>query len=82
MVPASDLKSGMILQIEKNLYKVLVTDYHMGGGKMGLSSLQDEVHKPATLSNGMEIQVPQFIKVGDVVKVSVTMKKYIERAKR
>lgn len=187
MIRASDLKTGMILQFEKNLYKVLTTEYHMGGGKMGglvhgklkdlrsglfldrkfkpderldnveldrktmeflykdadgyymmdpdsyeqiqldrslmetfdpfllpnmrlpveflegepvnvlfpewvelevistppsLSSLQDEVYKPATLSNGMQIQVPQFIKVGDRVKVSVASKKYIERVKR
>jgi len=53
MVPASDLKTGTILQIEKNLYQVLATEYHMGGGKM--SSLQDEVYKPATLSNGIQI---------------------------
>jgi elongation factor P len=187
MVPAADLKTGMILQIEKNLYKVLATEYHMGGGKMGglvhvklkelrsglllerkfkpderldkveldrktleflygdaggytmmdpnsyeqiqlnrslletftpflqpnmrlpveflegepvnvvfpewvelevvstspsISSLQDEVYKPATLSNGMQIQVPQFIKVGDVVKVGVASKKYVERSRR
>jgi len=187
MVQASDLKTGMILQFEKILYKVLATEYHMGGGKMGglvhvklkeirsglpldrkfkpderlenveldrktmeflyedgegyymmdpdsyeqiqlsrslmetfspflqpnmrlpveflegesvnvlfpewvelevistppsLSSLQDEVYKPAALSNGMQIQVPQFIKVGDVVKVGVAAKKYIERVKR
>ena len=187
MIPASELRSGTILQIDRNLYKVLTTEYHMGGGKMGglvhvklkevrsgllmerkfkpderldnveldrktmeflyedsegyymmdpenyeqvqlnrnlmetfhpflqpnmrlqveflgeehvnvlfpewvelevtsahpsLSSQQDEVYKPATLSNGTEIQVPQFIKVGDVVKVSVTTKKYIELAKR
>jgi elongation factor P len=187
MVPASDLKTGMILQVEKSLYKVLATEYHMGGGKMGglvhvklkeirtglllekkfkpderlnsvelerktmeflyedaegyymmdpdsyeqiqlsrslmepfapflqpnfrfpvefldeepvnvifpewvelgvlstptsISSLQDEVYKPATLSNGMEIQVPQFIKVGDIVRVNVVSKKYIERGKR
>jgi elongation factor P len=187
MIPASDLKTGTILHMEKNLYKVLATEYHMGGGKMGglvhvklkefrsgllldrkfkpddklnnveldrktmeflygdadgytmmdphsyeqiqlsrglletfapflqpnmrlpveflegepvnvlfpewvelevlstppsISSLQDEVYKPATLSNGMQIQVPQFIKVGDVVKVNVASKKYIERAKR
>ncbi len=187
MIPASDLRTGTILQIEKNLYKVLATDYHMGGGKMGglvhaklkevrtglvlerkfkpdeklekveldrktmeflyedadgfymmdpetyeqvqlnrnimeafapflqpnmrlpvefledepvsilfpewvvlevtstppsLSSLQDEVTKPATLSNGMVLQVPQFIKVGDVVKVNVTLKKYLERSRR
>jgi len=30
----------------------------------------------------MEVQVPQFIKVKDVVKVSVGSKKYIERVKR
>jgi elongation factor P len=187
MVLGSALKTGKILHIEKNLYKVLVTEYHMGGGKMGglvhvklkevrtglllekkfkpdekleevdlerktleflyedangytmmnpdsfeqiqlnqsliesfapflkpnmrlpvefldgepvnvvfpewvelevvstppsLSSLQDEVYKPATLSNGLQIQVPQFIKDRDVVKVSVATKKYIERAKR
>ncbi len=187
MVSASEIKAGMILKIEKSLYKVLNTEYHMGGGKMGglvhvklkelrsnllldrkfkpderledveldrksleflyensegcymmdpetydqvqldrrliedfypflqpnmklsvefldgepvnvvfpewvelevtstphsISSLQDEVYKPATLSNGMEIKVPQFIKVGDIVKVSVSTKKYIERAKR
>jgi len=80
MVPASDLKTGTILQLEQSLYKVLATEYHMGGEKM--SSLQDEVYMPATLSHGMQIQVSQFIKVKDVVKVSVATKKYIERAKR
>lgn len=187
MILASEVKAGMILQIEKNLYKVLASEYHMSGGKMGgivhiklkeirtglllekkfrpdekinqveldrktmeylyedpdgyylmdpetfeqiqldrqlleafhpflqpnmklpvefldgqpvnvifpewvelevtstpppISSLTDEVYKPATLSNGMQIQVPQFIKVGDVVKVSVATKKYLERAKK
>jgi elongation factor P len=47
-----------------------------------LGSLQDEVSKPATLSNGMQIQVPQLIKVGDLVKVNVTSRKYMERVKR
>jgi len=187
MARASDLKAGMVLHLEKNLYKILSAEYHLGGGKMGglvhmklkdlrsglfldrkfkpdeklepvdldrktmeflykdaegyymmdpesyeqiqlspnllesfdpfiqpnmrltveflegepvnvlfpewvelevtstppsLSSLQDEVYKPATLSNGMEIQVPQFIKVGDTVKVHVASKKYMERVKR
>jgi len=187
MIRASDLKTGMILQLERNLYRVLSSEYHMGGAKMGglvhvklkdlrsglfldrkfkpderledvavdrktmeflykdadgyymmdpesyeqiqlgrslletfdpflqpnlrlsveflegepvnvlfpewvelevistppsLSSLQDEVYKPATLSNGMEIQVPQFIKVKDILKVSVASKKYMERVKK
>jgi len=47
-----------------------------------ISSLQDEVYKPATLSNGMQVQVPQFIKEGDIIKVDVNTKKYIERSKR
>ena len=48
MIPASDLKTGMILRIEKNLYKVMVAEYHLGGGKMGglvhakLKDLQEE----------------------------------------
>ncbi|MGQ9694351.1 MAG: elongation factor P [Thermodesulfobacteriota bacterium] len=187
MVLASNLKPGMVLQLEKKLYKVLTSEYHMGGGKMGglvhiklkdlktglfldrkfkpeekledvdlarktmeylykdadgyymmdpetyeqiqlnlkmlepfdpflqpnmrlsveflgeepvnvlfpewvdlevistppsLSSLQDEVYKPATLANGMIIQVPQFIKEKDIVRVSVATKKYLERVKK
>jgi len=30
----------------------------------------------------MEIQVPQFIKVKDVVRVSVSTRKYLERARK
>jgi elongation factor P len=187
MVRASDLKAGMVLPLEKNLYKVFHVEYHMGGGKMGglvhvklkdlksglfidrkfkpeervqiadldrkvmeylykdadgyfmmdpesyeqiqldkrhleafdpflepnmkltveflgeapvqvifpewvelrvtssppgLRSLQDEVTKPATLSNGLQVQVPQFIKAGDVVRVNVATKKYMERVKK
>jgi len=187
MIRASDLKAGMVLHLEKNLYKISHFEYHTGGGKMGglvhvklkdlqtgvfldrkfkpeermeiaeldrkimeylykdadgyylmdpesyeqiqldkhhlepfdpflqpnmqlnveflgedpihvvfpewvelqvtstppgLGSLQDEVPKPATLSNSLQVQVPQFIKVGDLVKVNVATKKYMERVKR
>jgi elongation factor P len=40
------------------------------------------VTKPATLSNGLQVLVPQFIKTGDLVKVNVTTRKYMERVKR
>jgi elongation factor P len=39
------------------------------------------VFKAATLENGMEVQVPQFIKTGDLVKISVESGKYLERVK-
>lgn len=38
--------------------------------------------KSAKLSNGMGIQVPQFVKVGDVVKINTETGEYQERVKR
>jgi elongation factor P len=35
--------------------------------------------KSATLENGMEILVPQFIKEGEIVRVDVETMKYVER---
>ena len=35
MLHASDLKHGMIVRMDKNLYKIVAIDYHMGSGKMG-----------------------------------------------
>jgi len=36
--------------------------------------------KPATLETGASIQVPLFVKVGDIIKVDTKEKKYMERA--
>ena len=37
------------------------------------------VTKSATLSTGLNVQVPLFIKVGDKIKVDTRTKEYIER---
>jgi elongation factor P len=37
--------------------------------------------KPATLETGLQIVVPQFIGVGEVVRVDTAEGKYLERAK-
>ena len=42
---------------------------------------QDSTWKTAKLDNGVEIMVPQFIKVGDVVRLDTENLKYLERAK-
>jgi len=42
---------------------------------------QDSTLKSAKLENGVEILVPQFIKVGDTVRIDVENLKYIERVK-
>ena len=39
----------------------------------------DAAPKSATLENGMEVQVPQFIKTGDHIRIDVASGKYIER---
>lgn len=36
--------------------------------------------KPATLSNGVEIQVPEYLDTGEMVKVNTETRKYMSRA--
>lgn len=43
---------------------------------------QDTTYKPATLENGMEVMVPQFIAPGEVVRVEVATGKYVERLRK
>lgn len=45
----------------------------------GIRDGQDNTMKPATLENGIEIQVPQFIVTGDIVRVDTEKIKYIDR---
>ncbi len=42
---------------------------------------QDNTWKAAQLENGVQIQVPQFIKSGDRVRLDVGSLKYVDRAK-
>jgi elongation factor P len=43
---------------------------------------QDTTYKPATLENGMEVMVPQFIAQGEVVRIEVATGKYLERLRK
>jgi elongation factor P len=42
---------------------------------------QDNTYKEATLENGLEILVPQFIKPGEIVRVEVATGKYVDRVR-
>lgn len=42
---------------------------------------QDNTYKYATLENGQEIMVPQFIKPGEIVRVEVVTGKYVDRVR-
>jgi len=41
----------------------------------------DNTLKPATLENGSEIMVPQFVKTGDVIRLDLHSMKYMDRVK-
>lgn len=41
----------------------------------------DSAYKPAKLTNGVEIMVPQFVKSGDSIRLDVETMKYMDRAK-
>lgn len=42
---------------------------------------QTALYKPAVLETGAQIQVPEFIKEGDVIKIDTREDKYLERVK-
>jgi len=42
---------------------------------------QSASNKPATLETGLTINVPQFIKEGDVIRIDTRDDKYLERKK-
>lgn len=42
---------------------------------------QDNTYKYATLENGLEVMVPQFIKTGEIVRVEVATGKYVDRVR-
>lgn len=42
---------------------------------------QDNTFKYATLENGMETMVPQFIKPGETVRIEVATRKYVDRVR-
>ncbi len=48
----------------------------------GLHEHESATFKTATLENGMEVLVPQFIKEGDAVRIEVASGKYLERVRR
>ena len=45
----------------------------------GIRDGQDNTMKPATLENGLEILVPQFVNTGDLVRIDTEKIKYVDR---
>lgn len=79
------LAEGMKVTIELLGEEPLVLDFpkivelEIASTGPGIRSSQDNTMKPATLENGIEILVPQFIETGERVRVDTEKKKYIDR---
>ncbi len=56
--------------------KVTKTEPYLKGATQTASS------KPATLETGITINVPQFIKKGDIIRIDTREDKYLERVKK
>ena len=41
----------------------------------------DSTFKPARLENGIEVMVPQFVKIGDMIRLDLLTMKYMDRVK-
>jgi elongation factor P len=55
--------------------KVVSTEPRLKG------ATQTSMYKPATVETGAVVQVPEFIKEGDVIRVDTRDDEYLERAK-
>ncbi len=56
-----------------------VVELHIASTGPGIREGQDNTLKAATLENGLEILVPQFIETGDKVRVDTEKVKYVDR---
>lgn len=89
-IPHDVVGDSKIFLLEENEYKVLfldgkpvlvelppavVLEVTQTPPSAGTSS--GNTNKAATLSNGLEVQVPRFIKTGDKVRVSTETKQYL-----
>ncbi len=74
-----DASTDRVLKVELPKTVDLEVEYTEPGIKGDTVS---NTTKPARLVNGIEIKVPLFINIGDVVTVDTTTKKYLGRAKK
>jgi elongation factor P len=58
-----------------------ILEVRIAGTAPPLHSQVDSAWKPATLENGVEVMVPQFIKTGDRIRLEAANLRYMDRAR-
>ena len=69
---------GKVIDVEPPIFVELEVTYTEPGFSGNTTTTSG---KPATMENGLEIEVPLFVKIGDVIKIDTRTKKYSERVK-
>ena len=69
---------GKVIAVEPPIFVELEVTYTEPGLSGNTATTSG---KPATMENGLEIVVPLFIKIGDVLKIDTITRKYSERFK-
>ncbi len=67
---------GNVFSIEPPMFVELTVTYTEPGFAGNTATTSG---KPATLENGLEINVPMFINIGDVIKIDTRTGEYLER---
>ena len=79
------LKEGMKISVEMlgeeaiSIQFPKIVELQIASTGAGIRDGQDNTMKPATLENGLEILVPQFIETGDKVRIDTEKVKYVDR---
>ena len=69
MPKVCDLKKGNVVEINDNAYMVKHIDVKTPSARGAV-----------TLSNGVDIQIPEYLEAGEMVKVNTETKKFMSRA--
>ena len=72
-------QKGKVIDVEPPIFVELEVTYTEPGFSGNTTTTSG---KPATMENGLEIEVPLFVKIGDVIKIDTRTKKYSERVKQ
>jgi hypothetical protein len=69
MPKAGDLKKGNVVEINNEAYMVKHIDVRSPSARGAV-----------TLSNGVEIQIPEYLEAGEMIKVNTETKKFMSKA--
>ncbi|MCS7258980.1 MAG: elongation factor P [candidate division WOR-3 bacterium] len=81
LVPGMKVKVELYNEVPVDIVPPKTVELKVTSTGAGVKGDHDAAYKSATLENGMEVMVPQFIKTGDIIRVDVETERYLDRVK-